>query len=263
MARSRIFEWIRAVAAAPLSAGCHQFCLQLIPLVDSRTLRSSLSIQQVSRRVTAQPDTIKKYRRQLKAEGLLSDGRGWQLALSTESLSSGCTDTPGVHTDTGTLDQCPQRHPKVSTETPSIYYRSTSLSASLINEGTHPSASIEQLVKKQRPDVQDREPCHEVDVLGFMERWRLHKGSKWPWPFWAEAVLPYLSQDEAEELLGALLATADPNLGYAVSIVSRMCAGKSSPKRRGSARQQQPGAVPTVVAGRSKDDDDFLAAISR
>ena len=263
MARSRIFEWIRAAASAPLSAGCHQFCLQLIPLVDSRTLRSSLSIQQIARRVTAQPDTLKKYRRQLKAEGLLSDGRGWQLSLSTESLSSGCTDTPGVHTDTGTVEQCPQRHPKVSTETPSIYYRSTSLSASLINERETPSASLDQLVKKQRPDVQERTPCHEVDVLAFMERWRLQKGSKWPWPFWAEAVLPYLSTDESEELLGALLATPDPNLNYAVSIVSRMCRGQSSPIGKRSARQQKPGAVPTVVAGRSQDEDDFLAAISR
>ena len=134
----------------------------------------------------------------------------------------------------------------------------------MINEGkTSVKASIDQLFKTQRPDVGQRTPDVNVDVSAFETQWKVHKGSQWPWPFWSAVVLPYLSETEREELLGALLSTPDPNLSYAVAIVTRMCRGEGTPKKRRGATKQNPGAVPTVVAGRSQDEDDFLAAISR
>ena len=139
MSRRTVFEWIRAASSAEMTDGCRAFCLQLIPLVDSKTLRCSLPIYQVSTRVSAKMGTIKKYRRQLKALGLIDKGQGWELTVNGERLTSGCTDTQGVHTDTGTSEQWTQGHPKVSTQPPPIYYRSTSLSTFIV-ESINPLA---------------------------------------------------------------------------------------------------------------------------
>lgn len=265
MSRRTVFEWIRAASSAEMTDGCRAFCLQLIPLVDSKTLKCSLPIYQVSTRVSAKMDTIKKYRRQLKALGLIDKGQGWELTVNGERLTSGCTDTQGVHTDTGTSEQWTQGHPKVSTQPPPIYYRSTSLSTSDMHAERASDFRIGDLAilrDKHRPDIKDRPVDLEVNVGAWLSEWRHTTGKDFPWTRWAASVLPYLSEGERDELFDALNATPDTNLNYATAIVSRMCRGASSPGRKRSTGRKV-GAVPLVIEGRSEDDDLFLMKISQ
>jgi len=263
MSKSRIFEWIRAAATADMSAGCAQFCLQLITVVDSKTLKTSLTVYQVSKRVTAQESTVKKYRRELKEMGLLGKGRGWILTVEGEPLHSVHRDTQGVHTAPVTSDQCPQVYPKVYPQQPSIHYRSTSFSTSEIDERT-PPGDLSKLRPYLRPNIGKRSPDMETDLHWWFNEWRNFKGSEFPWSVWAECVLPYLSRDEQDELLGIMLSTDNPNLRFAKSVVERMCRGEAAPhKKRRSTQPNNPCRVPVVVPGRSEDDDAWLEAISR
>jgi hypothetical protein len=72
-----IFNWIRAVAAAELSPGCKAFCLELIPHLNSKTLETHLSVSRIADKVTAALPSVRVYRRQLRAAGLLRSGEGW------------------------------------------------------------------------------------------------------------------------------------------------------------------------------------------
>ena len=255
MSKSRIFEWIRAAATADMSAGCAQFCLQLITVVDSKTLKTSLTVYQVSKRVTAQESTVKKYRRELKEMGLLGKGRGWILTVEGEPLHSVHRDTQGIPTAPVTNEQCPQVYPKVYPQQPSNYYRSTSLSTN------NSCWDITSLRPNQQPEINGRAQRSDVDVSSWLREWHQNKGQDFPWSRWAQCVLPYLSAEEGGELLDALLATPDPNLRYAIAIVSRMCKGSSKPRR--STQPNNASRVPVVIPGRSEDDDAWLEAISR
>ena len=104
----------------------------------------------------------------------------------------------------------------------------------------------------------------ETDLHWWFNEWRNFKGSEFPWSVWAECVLPYLSRDEQDELLGIMLSTENPNLRFANSIVERMCRGEAAPhKKRRSTQPNNASRVPVVIPGRSEDDDAWLEAISR
>ena len=76
-----IFAWIRAVARADLPPGCKGFCLELIPLLDSKTCSSSRSISSTAERVSASARSVKRFRRLLSDRGLIERGEGWILCL--------------------------------------------------------------------------------------------------------------------------------------------------------------------------------------
>ena len=90
-----ILHWIRAVANAPLSAGCKGFCLELIPQMNSSSLSSSFSTGRMASKVSAAPNSVKVYRAQLQKAGLLKMGQGWHLAIPGEEEEK----PKGVYTD--------------------------------------------------------------------------------------------------------------------------------------------------------------------
>ena len=90
-----ILHWIRAVAKAPLSAGCKGFCLELIPNMNSSSLSSNFSTGRMASKVSAAPNSVKVYRAQLQKAGLLKKGQGWHLAIPGAEEE----DAKGVYTD--------------------------------------------------------------------------------------------------------------------------------------------------------------------
>ena len=246
-----IFAWIRAVAEADLSPGLSKFCLQLIPLIDSKSLMSPRSIASTASKVSAAVSSLKTYRRTLKHHGLIANHPGWYLTL------------PCIVTGTCTGDQLyPQRYtscicggtPLVSPQIPPLY-NGTSTSPS-----TSPSTNdqcwekeevktreLSSLHTAHRPDVHGRSPTHPVRHQAWLDTWRASKGKDWPWPGWTEAVLPYLTEPEREELLGAALSTDSCNLAYLTAITTRICSGKPRAARPSSSsshtRRQSPAPV--------------------
>lgn len=248
------FAWMRAVKQAAhegkLSTGCLAFCFELVLLIDSATQSSMRSVKDVSIDTLPKPSTIKRYRRQLAEAGLLARGPGWVLNNPTLGVSPQIpgipTDTPGIPTDT----------PRVSPQNPSNYYKSTS--SSTCTDSTV-MVTLEMLPERHRPDTGKRTPDTAFSGDVWHNRYKALRGSPWPWPVWSRAVLPFITNEEREELLEALLGTSDPNIRYAKAIVERMCSGSSKKKHNKASR---PGAVPVVIEGRSEDDDAFLRAIS-
>ena len=262
MTARAVFNWIRAVSKAEMSDGCRAFCLQLIPLVDSSELVvNRRSLYDIAREVSAAESSIKRYKRTLKELGLLMPSSRWELAINGEKASE---PKSSITTDTRTADQYQQRYPEVSAEQPSIYYRSTSLSTRERDSLSRPNQtfSLENLTRSIRPDVGDRVADLSADILSFERAWSINRGKDWPWPKWSTIVLPYLTREEREELLRELLKSPNPNLMFATSIVSRICRGESKPMRQFRAKRN-PCAVPIVVPGRSRDDDEWLEKISQ
>jgi len=265
------FAWLRAARIAThtgaISRECLAMCAELMIMVDSKTLRSDRSVKDASIWMLAKPDTLKRYRRKLVAAGLLAKGQGWQLLIPDEGVSP---QTPGVSRDTPGVSR---DTPGVSRDTPKVSphplpnnYRSTSFSASNDHqwreEEDEGSMTLSSLHPSHRPNLRDRKPEHGYDLRALDRTWRAERRSAWPWVGWARAVLPYLTSDEQGELVAAAISTPTPNLPYLVSVVSRICSGKTKRHHQHQHRASKPGAVPVVIEGRSEDDDAFLRAIS-
>lgn len=257
-----IFNWIRAVAAAELSPGCKAFCLELIPHLNSKTLETHLSVSRIADKVTAALPSVRVYRRQLRAAGLLRSGEGWRLIYPQGGIS---TDPGGISTDPGGDPHRSQRgistDPKRGSPQIPPSYKGTSTFFSTSLSTNNSCWDITSLRPNRRPEINGRAQRSDVDVNSWLREWHQNKGQDFPWSRWAQCVLPYLSAEEGGELLDALLSTPDPNLRYAIAIVSRMCKGSSKPRR--STQPNNACRVPVVVPGRSEDDDAWLEAISR
>ena len=253
-----IFAWIRAVARADLPPGCKGFCLELIPLLDSKTCSSSRSIASTAERVSASSRSIKRFRRLLSDRGLIERGEGWILCLEGGVTSV----TPVSPVSPEHVSRCHQRHhggvtsvtEVVSPVSPALYNgTSASLSTSLsTNDQCWEKEEVKtreltSLHTSHRPDVNGRSPTHPVSHQAWLDQWSASKGKEWPWPGWTEAVLPYLTIPEREELLSSALSTDNPNLGYLKAIVERLCSGKPRAARPSSAsshtRRQSPAPV--------------------
>ena len=263
-----ILHWIRAVAKAPLSAGCKGFCLELIPNMNSSSLSSNFSTGRMASKVSAAPNSVKVYRAQLQKAGLLKMGQGWHLAIPGAEEE----DAKGVYTD---IPENPSSHTHIyqdgiSPYTKGVYphipplYNSTSTSVSTsvpTNNNIQPmDERLKRIRKAHRPNVGQRTYDSSLEIGYWLKQWKEAKGRSFPWGNWAGAVLPYLKEAEREELLDTLLSIQNPNLRYASAIVTRMCSGAAQPQTNG--KPARAGQVPVVVAGRSEDDDLFLEIIS-
>ena len=254
-----IFAWIRAVARAELPPGCKGFCLELIPLLDTKTCSSSRSIASTAERVSASSRSIKRFRRLLSDRGLIERGEGWILCLEGGVTSV----TPVSSVSPEHVSRChPCHHGGVTSVTEVVspvspaLYNGTSASPS-----TSPSTNdqcwekeevktreLSSLHTSHRPDVNGRSPTHPVRHQAWLDQWSASKGKEWPWPGWTEAVLPYLTEPEREELLGSALSTDNPNLNYFTAIVNGICSGIPREERlkrssKSSARFKSPAPV--------------------
>ena len=259
-----ILHWIRAVANAPLSAGCKGFCLELIPQMNSSSLSSNFSTGRMASKVTATPSTVKTYRHQLQKAGLLKQGSGWTLAIPGEEEVVD-THQPENMNRLTTINHN-GGYPStvmVDTHQPRIYKgTSTSVSTSVpTNNNIQPmDERLKRIRQAHRPNVGQRTYDSSLEIGYWLKQWKEAKGRSFPWSNWAGAVLPYLKEAEREELLDTLLSIQNPNLRYATAIVTRMCSGAAQPQTNG--KPARAGQVPVVVAGRSEDDDLFLEIIS-
>ena len=114
-------------------------------------------------------------------------------------------------------------------------------------KGEVKTRELSSLHTSHRPDVNGRSPTHPVRHQAWLDQWSASKGKEWPWPGWTEAVLPYLTEPEREELLGAALSTDSCNLAYLTAITTRICSGKPRAARPSSSsshtRRQSPAPV--------------------
>ena len=284
-----ILHWIRAVALADLPMATRGLALLLVTLVDNTTMVAPHSIRQAAGRWQISTGTCKRHKAALCSAGLLAPGQGWHLATPTDSTADHTTQTmqttehlSGIKIDTPPGSILITEQPSgIKIDTPpgsnmSLYnhHRSTLTNYPNNNSNTdgveggsnmipeknsRPTAppTLADLPKAIRPNVGQRTPQGQ-HWLHWHDQWERAAGKPWPWPVWAQAVLPYLTDEERAELLGAALSTPRLNLGYCNAVASRLCQGQRRKATRGPVRA---GAVPTVVQGRSADDDDFLAAL--
>ena len=279
-----ILHWIRAVAVAQIPMATKGLALMLVPLVDNTTLAAHHSIRQVAGKWQISQGTCKRHKATLVAAGLLTSGQGWQLAtptqmagdlpVNTEHGSGIKSDTVGVSKlITESMGSIKSDTPKGSNMRPFNHHRSTpSLYpnnstnddgvgvSKLITENNsrpHRPPGLSDLPARIRPNTGHRKPdgyhWHQ-----WQQGWQQATGKPWPWPVWAQAVLPYLTPEERSELQGAAMSTPRLNLNYCNAIVSRLCNGKS---KKATESRLRAGAVPVVVQGRSDDDDAFLDAL--
>ena len=238
-----VFSWIRAVAKSKISLSCKGFALELIPIIDSKTMMTQRGIGGVSDRVSGSARSIKRHKRQLVAHGLLKPGRGFVLCLpgGVTDLSPVTDLTPvsGLSPVTDlTPGECQDCHPNGDRSVTGSY-KGTSASSS-----TSPSAkaskraramTLKDLDEDRRPDMRGREESGgggegwvSVEVWG--ERWKQATGQRWPrsWRSWAGIVLPLLTKAEREEVIEKGEELGGKNLPFWTAVVERLVRESSS-----------------------------------
>ena len=204
-----IFNWIRAVAAAELSPGCKAFCLELIPHLNSKTLETHLSVSRIASKVTAALPSVRVYRRQLRAAGLLRSGEGWRLIYPQGGI---CRDPGGISTDPGGDPHRSQRgistDPKRGSPQIPPSYKGTSAFFSTSRSTNNSCWDITSFAPT-RPEINDRAQRSDVDVNSWL---KVSKQSRLPVVSLGSMCLALPLCGGGGELLDALLSTPDPNL---------------------------------------------------
>ena len=228
----RIFDWIRAIAGdQTLGLSVKGFALELVPLVDSKTLRSNASISFVNRRATMKPRTIRRYRQQLQSLGYLKRGKGWNLDLPPTAKTT--TNTENLSRDMRIPEQISRDthvRPIIIT---TFFDRSIGIDSKETKDPNEHGRGPRQAMTKDSSKlpikwrVEGLESSSEINEGGantLRVAYQDATGQAWRdgWTRWSDIYGPKLTDSEIAALVAKLADTNYANMPYCASIARRL-----------------------------------------